>query len=81
MTPTGVEVVDEFFALMDQIGILKRLTVEGEYQRRMIPMILQIVTYSSKIIMGIKLPESDSHPSFPGCRIAQAYRLYSQTDR
>ena len=53
MTPTGVEVVDEFFALMDQTGIMKRLAVEGEYQRRMVPMVLQIVTYSSKIIMGL----------------------------
>ncbi len=53
MTPTGVEVVDEFFALMEQVGIMKRLAVEGEYQRRMIPMVLQMVTYSSKIIMGL----------------------------
>jgi hypothetical protein len=53
MTPTGVEVVDEFFALMDQVGIMKRLAVEGEYQRRMIPMVLHMVTYSSKIIMGL----------------------------
>ena len=37
MTPTGVGVVDEFFALMDQVGILDRLAVEGQYQRRLIP--------------------------------------------
>ena len=53
MTPTGVEVVDEFFALMQQIGIMNRLSVEGNYQRQMIPMVLQIVTYSSRIILGL----------------------------
>lgn len=53
MTPTGVEVVDELLALMDQAGIMHRLAVEGEYQRRMVPMLLQIVTYSSKIILGL----------------------------
>jgi len=30
MTPTGVEVVDEFFAIMDQAGIMNRVAVEGE---------------------------------------------------
>jgi hypothetical protein len=53
MTPTGVEVVDEFFALMDQVGILDRLTVEGIYQRRMIPLVQLVVTYCAKIIMGL----------------------------
>jgi len=53
MTPTGVGVVDEFFALMDQIGIMPRLEVEGDYQRRLIPLILLIVTYCAKIIQGL----------------------------
>jgi hypothetical protein len=53
MTPTGVGVVDEFFALMDQIGIMQRLEVEGDYQRRLIPLILLIVTYCAKIIQGL----------------------------
>lgn len=53
MTPTGVGVVDEFFALMDQVGILNRLKVEGLYQRRLIPMILLVVTYCARIIMGL----------------------------
>ena len=53
MTPSGVGVVDEFFALMDQIGILKRLAVEGSYQREMVPMALLMTTYSAKVIMGI----------------------------
>ena len=53
MTPSGVGVVDEFFALMDQVGILKRLAVEGSYQRRLIPMILLVVTYCAKVIIGL----------------------------
>lgn len=53
MTPSGVGVADEFFALMDQIGILKRLAVEGCYQRRMIPLSLMMTTYSARIIMGL----------------------------
>ncbi|MFH1140257.1 MAG: transposase [Chloroflexota bacterium] len=53
LTPTGVEVVDEFFALMDVVGILGRLAVEGVYQRRMVPMVLLIATYCAKIIMGL----------------------------
>jgi hypothetical protein len=53
MTPTGVGVVDEFFALMDQVGILNRLKVEGLYQRRLIPMILLVVTYCARIIIGL----------------------------
>lgn len=53
MTPTGAAVVDEFFALMDQVGILDRLAVEGVYQRRLVPMVLLIVTYCAKIIMGL----------------------------
>src|SRR5450759_5360373 len=46
MTPSGVGVADEFFALMDQLGILKRLAVEGNYQRQLIPMTLMMTTYS-----------------------------------
>jgi hypothetical protein len=46
-------VVDEFFALMDQVGILNRLAVEGKYQRRLIPVILLVVTYCAKVILGI----------------------------
>ncbi len=53
MTPTGVGVVDNFFALMDQVGIMGRLEVEGVYQRRLIPMVLLIITYCAKIIMGL----------------------------
>jgi hypothetical protein len=53
MTPTGAAVVDEFFALMDQVGILDRLAVEGEYQRRLIPIVLLVVTYCARIIMGL----------------------------
>lgn len=53
MTPTGTAVVDEFFALMDQIGILNRLEVEGQYQRRLVPIVLLIVTYCARVIMGL----------------------------
>jgi hypothetical protein len=53
MTPSGVGVVDEFFALMNQVGILNRLAVEGSYQRRLIPMILLVVTYCAKVIIGL----------------------------
>jgi hypothetical protein len=53
MTPSGVGVADEFFALMDQVGILNRLAVEGNYQRQMIPMSLMMTTYSARIIMGL----------------------------
>ena len=53
LTPTGVGVVDEFFALMDQVGILDRLAVEGTYQRRMVPMVLMMTTYCAKVIMGL----------------------------
>ena len=53
MTPTGAGVIDEFFALMDQVGILNRLAVEGVYQRRMIPMALMMTTYCAKIIQGL----------------------------
>ena len=53
LTPTGVGVVDEFFALMDQVGILDRLAVEEAYQRRMVPMVLLVTTYCAKVIMGL----------------------------
>jgi hypothetical protein len=53
MTPGGVGVVDEFFALMEQVGILRRLAVEGLYQRRLIPLVLLVVTYCAKIILGL----------------------------
>lgn len=53
MTPTGVGVFDEFFALMDEVGILSRLAVEGLYERRLIPVVLLVVTYSAKVIMGL----------------------------
>jgi hypothetical protein len=53
MTPTGVGVVDEFLALMDQVGILNRLAVQGIYQRRLIPLVLLIVTYCAKVILGL----------------------------
>lgn len=53
MTPTGVGVVDEFFALMDEVGILNRLAVEGIYQRRLIPVVLLVATYCARIIMGL----------------------------
>ena len=53
MTPSGVEVVDEFFALMDQVGTLRRLAVSGVYQRRLIPLILLVVTYCAKVILGL----------------------------
>jgi hypothetical protein len=53
MTPTGAAVVDEFFALMDQVGILNRLEVEGQYQRRLVPIVLLIVTYCARVIMGL----------------------------
>jgi len=53
LTPSGIGVADEFFALMDQVGILKHLTVEGDYQRQLIPMSLLMTTYSAKIILGL----------------------------
>jgi hypothetical protein len=53
MAPTGIGVADEFFALMDQVGILDRLSVEGNYQRQLIPMALMITTYGAKIILGL----------------------------
>ena len=53
LTPTGVGVVDEFFALMDEAGILPRLAVEGAYQRRMVPIVLLVTTYCAKVIMGL----------------------------
>ena len=53
LTPTGVGVVDEFFALMDEVSILDRLAVEGDYQRRMVPMVLLVTTYCAKVIMGL----------------------------
>ncbi|MDP2952032.1 MAG: hypothetical protein Q8O76_01785, partial [Chloroflexota bacterium] len=53
LTPTGVGVVDEFFALMDQVGILDHLAVEGAYQRRMVPMVLMVTTYCAKVILGL----------------------------
>jgi hypothetical protein len=53
MTPTGAAVIDEFFALMDQIGILNRLAVEGLYQRRLVPIVLLVVTYCARVIMGL----------------------------
>lgn len=53
LTPTGVGMVDEFFALMDQVGILNRLAVEGLYQRRLIPLVLLVVTYCAKVILGL----------------------------
>lgn len=53
MTPTGVGVVDEFFALMDQAGIMGCLEVEGVYQRRLVPMVLEMATYCARIIMGL----------------------------
>ena len=53
LTPTSVGVIDEFFALMEQIGILARLKVEGQYQRRMIPLVLLVVTYCARIIKGL----------------------------
>jgi len=42
LTPTAVGIVDEFFALMDEIGIMDRLVVDGSYQRRMVPMALLV---------------------------------------
>ncbi|MBI4334732.1 MAG: hypothetical protein HY673_26050, partial [Chloroflexi bacterium] len=61
MTPTGVGVADLFFALMDQLGIMKRLEEEkGTYQRRLIPIVLLLLTYCVKIMIGLdsmnKLP-------------------------
>lgn len=53
MTPSGVGVADEFFALMDQVGIMDRLAVKGTYQRKMIPLALLMTTYSAKVILGI----------------------------
>ena len=53
LTPTGVGVVDEFFALMDEVGMMDHLAVEGIYQRRLVPMVLEITTYLVKVIMGL----------------------------
>lgn len=53
VTPTGVGVVDLFFALMEEVGIMKRLEVKGVYQRRLIPIILLIVTYCVRIMIGL----------------------------
>ncbi len=53
MTATGVEIADEFFGLMNEVGILERLKVEGDYQRRMVPMVLLLVTYCARVITGL----------------------------
>lgn len=53
LTPTGVGVVDEFFALMDEVGIMDRLEVEGIYQRKMVPLVLLVTTYCAKVTMGL----------------------------
>jgi hypothetical protein len=53
MTPSGVGLADEFFALMEQVGILKRLALAGHYQRQLIPLTLMMTTYSAKVIMGL----------------------------
>ncbi len=53
MTPTGVGVVDEFFALMEQIGIMKRLEVHGNYHRQMLAVVLLLLTYCTRIMMGL----------------------------
>lgn len=53
MTPTGAGVVDEFFALMKEVGILGRLVVEGMYQRRLIPAVLLVATYCARVIVGL----------------------------
>jgi hypothetical protein len=53
LTPTGVGVVDEFFALMVEAGVMDRLAVDGDYQRRMVPLVLLVTTYCAKIIMGL----------------------------
>mgnify|MGYP001572065137 CR=1 FL=1 len=53
LTPTAVGTVDEFFALMHQVGMMARLEVEGTYQRRLVPMVLEVTTYSAKVIMGL----------------------------
>ncbi len=53
MTGTGADVVDELFALMDKTGIMSRLEVEGVYQRRLVPMVLEVTTHSARIIMGL----------------------------
>jgi hypothetical protein len=77
LTPTGVGVVDEFFALMDQVGILDRLAVEGVYQRRMVPMVLMMTTYCAKVIMGLTpaLSGGSCPPIFsamPACCVVSA---------
>ncbi len=46
-------IVDEFFALMDQIGMMQRLEVEGNYQRKLIPIVLEVTTYCARIIIGL----------------------------
>ena len=53
LTPTGVGVIDEFFALMDEVGMMNRLAVEGMYQRRLVPMVMEVTTYLAKVIMGL----------------------------
>ncbi|MDO8635078.1 MAG: transposase [Dehalococcoidia bacterium] len=53
LTPTGVGVIDEFFALMDEVGMMDLLEVEGVYQRRLVPMVLEVTTYLAKVIMGL----------------------------
>ena len=53
LTPTAVGIVDEFFALMDEVGIMDRLVVDGAYQRRMVPMALLVTTYCAKVITGL----------------------------
>lgn len=53
LTPTGVGVVDEFFALIDEVNIMDRLAVEGNYQRLLVPMVLLVTTYCAKVIMGL----------------------------
>jgi hypothetical protein len=53
LTPTGVGVVDEFFALMDEVGLIDRLAVDGIYQRKMVPLVLLVTTYCAKVIMGL----------------------------
>ncbi len=53
LTTTSVGVVDEFLALADEAGILDRLDVEGDYQRRMVAMVLLLVTYCARVILGL----------------------------
>jgi len=43
--------------MMDQTGIMSRLEVERVYQRRLVPMVLEVITYSALQGRGAAAPD------------------------